>query len=154
MAAELWRARCLLIQAMRPWRGRSEPMASAWRSWRTSRGAIERALANAPALVDVVTSQTVVSSDATKGLGFVPEFQPLTVWDDLETQWPRFGVKPLGRVASLLIALTPRDWRSLFRLRGPKAHHDKTFADKVPRATAALVKEAVGHFNGAVVQRL
>jgi len=47
-------------------------------------GAIDRALANAPALVDVVTSQTVVSSDATKGLGFVPEFQPLTVWDDLE----------------------------------------------------------------------
>ena len=47
-------------------------------------GAIERALANAPALVDVVTSQTVVSSDATKGLGFVPEFQPLTAWDDLE----------------------------------------------------------------------
>jgi acetolactate synthase-1/2/3 large subunit len=47
-------------------------------------GAIERALVNAPALVDVVTSQTVVSSDATKGLGFVPEFQPLTSWDDLE----------------------------------------------------------------------
>jgi hypothetical protein len=46
--------------------------------------AIERSLANAPALVDVVTSQTVVSSDATKGLGFVPEFQPLTAWDDLE----------------------------------------------------------------------
>jgi acetolactate synthase-1/2/3 large subunit len=43
-----------------------------------------RALANAPALVDVVTSQTVISSDATKGLGFVPEFQPLTAWDDLE----------------------------------------------------------------------
>ena len=48
------------------------------------RGAIKRALANAPALVDVVTSQTVVSSDATKGLGFVPEFQALTAWDDLE----------------------------------------------------------------------
>ena len=47
-------------------------------------GAIERALANAPALVDVVTSQTVVSSDATKGLGFVPEFQALTAWDDFE----------------------------------------------------------------------
>ena len=47
-------------------------------------GAIGRALANAPALVDVVTSQTVVSSDATKGLGFVPEFQALTAWDDLE----------------------------------------------------------------------
>ena len=49
-------------------------------------GAIERALVNAPALVDVITSQTVVSSDATKGLGFVPEFQPLTAWDDLERQ--------------------------------------------------------------------
>ncbi|HEY1887774.1 MAG TPA: thiamine pyrophosphate-binding protein [Roseiarcus sp.] len=47
-------------------------------------GAIERALADAPALIDVVTSQTVVSSDATKGLGFVPEFQALTAWDDLE----------------------------------------------------------------------
>ncbi len=46
--------------------------------------AIGRALANAPALIDVVTSQTVVSSDATKGLGFVAEFQPLTAWDDLE----------------------------------------------------------------------
>jgi acetolactate synthase I/II/III large subunit len=46
--------------------------------------AIERALANAPGVIDVVTSQTVVSSDATKGLGFVPEFQALTAWDDLE----------------------------------------------------------------------
>ena len=48
------------------------------------RGAIERALANAPALVDVVTSQTVVSSDSRKGLGFVPDFQALTAWDDAE----------------------------------------------------------------------
>jgi acetolactate synthase-1/2/3 large subunit len=47
-------------------------------------GAIKRALANAPALVDVVTSQTVVSSDAQKGLGFVPEFQALTAWDEAE----------------------------------------------------------------------
>jgi acetolactate synthase-1/2/3 large subunit len=46
--------------------------------------ALRRALANAPALVDVVTSQAVVSSDARKGLGFVPDFQPLTVWDDAE----------------------------------------------------------------------
>ena len=38
--------------------------------------AIQRALANAPALVDVVTSQTAVSSDARKGLGFVPDYQP------------------------------------------------------------------------------
>ena len=48
------------------------------------RGALERALQNAPALVDVVTSQTVVSSDAQKGLGFVPDFQALTAWDDAE----------------------------------------------------------------------
>ena len=48
------------------------------------KGAIERALANAPALVDVVTSQTVVSSDSQKGLGFVPDYQALTAWDDAE----------------------------------------------------------------------
>ncbi|MBK0399781.1 thiamine pyrophosphate-binding protein [Limibaculum sp. M0105] len=47
-------------------------------------GALERAIANAPALIDVVTSQSVVSSDAKKGLGFVPDYQPLTAWDDAE----------------------------------------------------------------------
>ena len=47
-------------------------------------GALERALANAPALIDVVTSQTVVSSDARKGLGFVPDYQALTAWDEAE----------------------------------------------------------------------
>jgi acetolactate synthase-1/2/3 large subunit len=46
--------------------------------------AVRRALVNAPALVDVVTSQSVISSDARKGLGFVPDFQPLTAWDDAE----------------------------------------------------------------------
>ena len=46
--------------------------------------ALERALANAPALIDVVTSQTAVSSDAKKGLGFVPDYQALTAWDDAE----------------------------------------------------------------------
>lgn len=46
--------------------------------------ALRRALENAPALVDVVTSQTVVSSDARKGLGFVPDFQALTAWDEAE----------------------------------------------------------------------
>ncbi len=46
--------------------------------------ALTRALANAPALIDVVTSQTAVSSDARKGLGFVPDYQPLTAWDDAE----------------------------------------------------------------------
>ncbi|MHB2167644.1 thiamine pyrophosphate-binding protein [Alsobacter sp. R-9] len=47
-------------------------------------GAIRRALANAPAVVDVVTSQGAVSSDAEKGLGFVPDYQALTAWDDAE----------------------------------------------------------------------
>jgi acetolactate synthase-1/2/3 large subunit len=46
--------------------------------------ALRRAFANAPALVDVVTSQAAISSDARKGLGFVPDFQPLTTWDDAE----------------------------------------------------------------------
>ena len=32
----------------------------------------------------LVTSSTVLSSDALKGLGFVPEYQALEVWDDLE----------------------------------------------------------------------
>ena len=46
--------------------------------------AIARALENAPAVVDVIPSQEAVSSDAKKGLGFVPDYQPLTFWDDAE----------------------------------------------------------------------
>jgi acetolactate synthase-1/2/3 large subunit len=46
--------------------------------------ALRRAIANAPAVVDVVTSQDAVSSDAQKGLGFVPDYQALTAWDDAE----------------------------------------------------------------------
>ncbi len=45
---------------------------------------LARALANTPAVVDVVTTQLAVSSDATKGLGFVPDYQPLTAWNDAE----------------------------------------------------------------------
>jgi hypothetical protein len=45
---------------------------------------LQRALRNAPALVDVVTSQAAMSSDARKGLSFVPDFQALTAWDDGE----------------------------------------------------------------------
>ena len=47
-------------------------------------GALRRALDNAPAVVDVVTSQRAISSDARKGLGFVPDYQALTAWDDAE----------------------------------------------------------------------
>lgn len=46
--------------------------------------ALQRALKNTPALIDVVTSQSVISSDAQKGLGFVPDFQALTAWDEAE----------------------------------------------------------------------
>ncbi|MGE3145980.1 MAG: thiamine pyrophosphate-dependent enzyme, partial [Pseudorhodoplanes sp.] len=46
--------------------------------------ALKRALANAPALIDVVTSQYAMSSDARKGLGFVPDYQALTAWDEAE----------------------------------------------------------------------
>lgn len=50
------------------------------------RDALRRAMHNAPALVDVVTSQAVVSSDARKGLGFVPDYQALTTWDEAERE--------------------------------------------------------------------
>ena len=46
--------------------------------------AIACAIENAPSVIDVVTSQQVASSDADKGLGFVPEYQALTAWDDAE----------------------------------------------------------------------
>ncbi len=49
-------------------------------------GALARALENAPAVIDVVTSRDAVSSDAQKGLGFVPDYQPLTAWDEAERQ--------------------------------------------------------------------
>jgi acetolactate synthase I/II/III large subunit len=46
--------------------------------------ALERALAHAPAVIDVITSQSAVSSDAKKGLGFVPDYQPLEAWNEAE----------------------------------------------------------------------
>ena len=48
--------------------------------------ALARALANAPAVIDVVTSQAAVSSDAKKGLGFVPDYQALEAWNDAEVK--------------------------------------------------------------------
>jgi formyltetrahydrofolate hydrolase len=43
-------------------------------------------LANAPALIDVVTTQDALSSDAGTGLGWVPDRQALTAWDEAERQ--------------------------------------------------------------------
>jgi acetolactate synthase-1/2/3 large subunit len=47
-------------------------------------GALEQAFANAPALLDVVVTQHALSSDAGKGLGWVPDYQALTTWDEAE----------------------------------------------------------------------
>jgi acetolactate synthase-1/2/3 large subunit len=35
-------------------------------------------------LIDVVVTQDALSSDAGKGLGWVPDRQALTAWDDAE----------------------------------------------------------------------
>lgn len=49
--------------------------------------AIDRALANRPALLDVLVSSDAVSSDAKSGLAWVPDLQPLAAWDDAERRW-------------------------------------------------------------------
>jgi acetolactate synthase-1/2/3 large subunit len=50
-------------------------------------GAIERALANRPALLDVVVTPEAVSSDAKSGLAWVPDLQALGAWDEAEQRW-------------------------------------------------------------------
>jgi acetolactate synthase-1/2/3 large subunit len=49
--------------------------------------AIERALANRPALLDVVVTPEAVSSDAKTGLAWVPDLQALAAWNDAERRW-------------------------------------------------------------------
>ncbi|MBV8850580.1 MAG: thiamine pyrophosphate-binding protein [Methylobacteriaceae bacterium] len=49
--------------------------------------AIEKALANRPALLDVVVTPDAVSSDAKTGLAWVPDLQPLAAWDEAERKW-------------------------------------------------------------------
>ncbi len=48
--------------------------------------AVARALANAPALIDVVVTRDAPSPDAGKGLGYVPDYQALTPWDEKEIE--------------------------------------------------------------------
>jgi acetolactate synthase-1/2/3 large subunit len=55
--------------------------------------AIQRALANRPALLDVLVSPEARSSDGKSGLAWVPDLQPLAAWDDAERQW-RGGIAP------------------------------------------------------------
>jgi acetolactate synthase-1/2/3 large subunit len=49
--------------------------------------AIERALANRPALLDVLVTPEAVSSDAKTGLAWVPDLQPLAAWNEAELRW-------------------------------------------------------------------
>ena len=49
--------------------------------------AIDRALANRPALLDVLVTTDAVSSDAKSGLAWVPDLQPLATWDEAERNW-------------------------------------------------------------------
>jgi len=51
--------------------------------------AIERALANRPALLDVVVTPEAVSSDAKSGLAWVPDLQAISAWDEAEAKWRR-----------------------------------------------------------------
>jgi acetolactate synthase-1/2/3 large subunit len=48
------------------------------------RSALEQALANAPALIDVVVTRDTVSTDAAKGPGFLHDYQALTPWNEAE----------------------------------------------------------------------
>ena len=49
--------------------------------------AIERALANRPALLDMVVTPEAISSDGKSGLAWVPDLQPLAAWDEAERKW-------------------------------------------------------------------
>jgi acetolactate synthase-1/2/3 large subunit len=51
--------------------------------------ALARAFDNAPALVDVAVTRDTISSDLEKGLSIVPDWQPLTAWDNAESE--RYG---------------------------------------------------------------
>jgi len=49
--------------------------------------AIDRALANRPALIDVVVTTEAMSSDSKTGLAWVPDLQALAAWDEAERLW-------------------------------------------------------------------
>ena len=50
-------------------------------------GAIARAMANRPALLDVLVTPEAASSDAKSGLAWVPDLQALGAWDTAERAW-------------------------------------------------------------------
>jgi acetolactate synthase-1/2/3 large subunit len=49
--------------------------------------AIQTALQNRPALLDVLVTPEAASSDAKSGLAWVPNLQALAAWDDAERRW-------------------------------------------------------------------
>jgi acetolactate synthase-1/2/3 large subunit len=49
-------------------------------------GALARAIEHAPSVVDVIVTRDAVSSDGSKGLAIVPDFQALADWDRLERE--------------------------------------------------------------------
>jgi acetolactate synthase-1/2/3 large subunit len=49
--------------------------------------AIRRALANRPALLDVVVTPEAISSDAKSGLAWVPDMQAISAWEEAESKW-------------------------------------------------------------------
>jgi acetolactate synthase-1/2/3 large subunit len=49
--------------------------------------AIARALANRPALLDVIVTPEAASSDAKSGLAWVPDLQAIAAWEEAETRW-------------------------------------------------------------------
>ncbi len=49
--------------------------------------AIARAMANRPALLDVIVTPEAASSDAKSGLAWVPDLQALGAWDEAERRW-------------------------------------------------------------------
>jgi acetolactate synthase-1/2/3 large subunit len=53
--------------------------------------AIERALKNRPALLDVMVTSDAISSDGKSGLAWVPDMQPLSAWEEAERQWRATG---------------------------------------------------------------
>jgi len=51
------------------------------------KGAIDRALANRPALLDVIVTPEAASSDAKSGLAWVPDLQAIAAWEAAEVEW-------------------------------------------------------------------
>ncbi|MCP1676972.1 acetolactate synthase-1/2/3 large subunit [Natronocella acetinitrilica] len=53
--------------------------------------AIDRAMANRPALLDVIVTPEAVSADARSGLAWIPDLQPLAAWHEAEVRWRSGG---------------------------------------------------------------